>query len=89
MDMNSDSDLNSANYEIVNLKHYHTGPDVTVGLNEGTVREDKVAKRVQYPIQQKLGVAQWIVITIVLLISICALALSIGAFLMGKNMETS
>ena len=84
-----DSDTNSADYETVKDHYIHTEPVqeyyVTPrAANEGAVEQDRESKRIQYfPVQQKGSVVQWIALIIVLLISICALGSSIGAFLNG------
>ena len=91
MDLNSDS--NSADYETVKdhymyirttepIQEYYVSPRAT---NEDAQKQDKGSKfeGVPHPIQQKGCMLQWIVITIVLLVSFCALGLSIGAFLDG------
>ena len=91
MDLNSDS--NSADYETVKdhymyvrttepTQEYYVSPRAT---NEGAEKQDKGSEfeRVPHPILQKGCMLQWIVLTIVLLVSFCALGLSIGAFLNG------
>ena len=86
-----DSDANSE-YDKINdyYIHMHTEPVQAYYVtpqqaSEGAVKQNKEKEGVQYRIQQKFSVVQWTILTIVLLVSICALGLSIGVFLDGAK----
>ena len=91
--VNVDSDTNSPEYDTIKdyYMHMHTEPVQAYYVtprqaSEGAaVKQDKKNEGMQCRIQQKFSVAQWITLIIVLLVSICALGLSIGAFLDGAK----